>query len=353
MKNPTWVAMSFAFLPFTFLMQAPVVHAEDVGAFYRGKTITLVISGGEGDSNDQTARLVARYWSNYIPGKPNIIVRNMPGAGSLLAANYIYNDAPEDGTVVGTFIPAFVTQQVLGGTGVNFSADKFGWIGSTNTSNSTIYVWHGTNVTTLQQAMSRRLLLGGTGAGSNSAHYPMIANDILGTQFKLVMGYRTASDVVLAMERGEVQGRAGETFNTLTSVNADLMRDKKLNILVQIGDVRQKGFETIPLLTDFAKEATDRAALQLFSDEVSLGRPYLLPPGVPEQRATALHDSFESVMKDPALLADARKMNLDISPTDGDRLRAIAIRMINVKGKVLDRVRAALGSSASKKTLNN
>ena len=194
---------------------ASPARADPVADFYTGKTISLLLSVGEGDGMDKAARVIARHWSRHIPGNPAIIVRNMPGAGGLRVTNFLYNQAPKDGTTVAGIIPAFVRQQMLGGQGVDYDSAKFNWLGSSNTSNTTVFVWHTTGVTTLTQAMERELLLGATGVGSNSAHYPTILNNVLGTKFKIVMGYRATPAINLAVEQGEVHGRAGETFNTL------------------------------------------------------------------------------------------------------------------------------------------
>ncbi len=338
-------------LAFSLCAGSPAL-ADDVADFYRGKTITLVISVGEGDGMDQAARLIARHWSNHLPGKPSFIAKNMPGAGSLLATNFIYNQAPRDGTVIGAIIPAFVMQQMLGGTGVNYDAAKLRWIGSSNKSNPTVYVWHETGVTSLQQAKDRQILLGGTGVGSNSVHYPMILNHIAGTKFKVVMGYRSAPEVNLAVQRGEVHGRAGETFNTLMLNSAALVRDRKLNILVQIGDEKERGFDTIPLLTDFAPDDASRQVLQLFSDEISLGRPYIAPPDIPADRLEALRSSFDDAMKDPTLLADAKTIRLDIVPATGARLEQTVTRMLAIKGDVLARAKTAMESDEETKKPN-
>lgn len=316
--------------------------ADAVGDFYKGKTITLTISVGEGDGMDKAARIIAQHWAQHIPGNPNIVPKNMPGAGGLRATNFLYSQAAKDGTAIGAIIPAFVMQQILGGAAVDYDSAKFQWIGSSNTSNSMIYVWHTTGVTTLAGAMTKGLVMGGTGAGSNSVHYPAILNHILGTKFKVVMGYRGSPDINLAVERGEVQGRAGETFNTLLINNPDWVKDKKVNILAQIGEAKESGFESVPLLTDFAKDSISRDVLGLFSAEVALGRPYLAPPGVPEDRVAALRASFEATMRDPAMLADAQRLRLDLVPTSGERLEKLVVDMVNTRPDVLARAKAAL-----------
>ncbi len=317
-------------------------HADAVGDFYSGKTIKLIISTGAGGGQDQTARIIARTWSTHIPGKPTFVPMNMPGGGSVLASNYVYNVGAKDGTVVGSIIPSIVMHQVLGRKGVKYDASRFQWIGSSTTSNSVLFVWHTTGVTDLKQAMTKSLILGATGSGSNSVRYPAVLNNIIGTRFKVIMGYRSTNQVDLAMERGEVQGRAGGTFNTIKAVYGEWLKDKKINILVQIGPEKEPGYESVPLLTEFAKDDESRAVLQIFCDDIALGRPFLVAPGVPADRVAALRTAFMETMKDPKLLADTAKLKLEISPTTGDKIAARVNNMINANKTVLARVKAAL-----------
>jgi tripartite-type tricarboxylate transporter receptor subunit TctC len=332
------------------LAQLGTAAADPTADFYRGKSISLIISVGEGDGLDRTARILARHWPDHIPGNPTIIPKNMPGAGSLRATEYLYGQAPKDGTVLGAIIPVFVLQQAMGGgtTGaINYDAGKFAWLGSSSISNQMVYAWHATGVTSLEQAMRQELLMGATGIGSNSVLYPTILNNVLGTKFKIIMGYRTAPEVGLAMERGEVQGRAGESFNTLMAVNADWVREKKINILVQIGVAREPGFESVPLITDFAGDPARRAVLELFSEDIGLGRPYLAPPGVPAERIAALRRAFDAAMKDPGLLAEAKQSHLDISPTGGEMLQQLVASMLATQPEVLSRAKSAMDSKDS------
>ncbi|MQA65451.1 MAG: hypothetical protein GEU76_06080 [Alphaproteobacteria bacterium] len=316
--------------------------ADAVSDFYKGKQISLIISTGVGGGMDQNARVVARHWINHIPGNPAMIPRNMPGAGHLRATNYLYGQAPKDGTAIGTMIPSFVLHQRLGGKGVNYDAAKFQWIGSSNASNSTVYVWHTHGVKTLQDAMKKEIIMGGTGAGSYTVLYPIILNNLLGTKFKVIMGYRSATQVNLAMERGEVQGRAGNNFNSLMARDAQWVKDNKLSILVQIGQKKDPDFQSVPLLTDFAKDKASREVLQLFSDEVELGRPFLTTPGVPADRVAALRASFDATMKDPKLLEDAKKSGLDIAPKSGAELQKLVEGIINTSDDIVARTKAAL-----------
>jgi tripartite-type tricarboxylate transporter receptor subunit TctC len=324
------------------MMPVAAARAESVGDFYKGKTVTLIMSVGEGDGMDKAARVIARHWSRHIPGNPGFVVKNMPGAGSLRATNFLFTQAPKDGTTLAGIIPAFVRQQLLGGTGVDYDAAKFNWLGSSNASNPTVFVWHTTRVTRLEQAMSRELLLGATGAGSNSAHYPTVLNNVLGTRFKIIMGYRASPAINLAVEQGEVHGRAGQTFNTLVLNHSGWLKEKKINILVQIGPRKERGFEQVPMLGDFARDQAQRDVLRVFSDEIALGRPYLAPPGVPAERVAALRKAFAATMRDPEFLADAKKLRLDVTPTSGQELQHLAAALTRTRSEVIKRVKAAL-----------
>jgi tripartite-type tricarboxylate transporter receptor subunit TctC len=321
-----------------------LARADTVAEFYRGKIVSLIMSVGEGDGMDKAARIIAKHWTKHLPGNPGFVVKNMPGAGALRATNFLHNQAPKDGTNLAGLIPSFVRHQMVGGTGVDYDSAAFQWLGSSNTSNTTVFVSAQSGIASLEQAMSKEVLMGSTGTGSNSAHYPTILNNVLGTKFKIIMGYRGTPAINLAIDRGEVQGRAGETFNTLMLNHADWVKENKINILVQIGKAKEPGFEHVPLMTELAKSEAARDVLQVFCDEIALGRPYLAPPGVPADRVAALRASFEATMKDPAFLADAKQIRLDVAVTGGEELQKIAAGLVHTRSDVLARAKAALES---------
>ena len=205
-----------------------------------------------------------------------------------------------------------------------------------------VFVWHTTGVKTIKEAKQKSIIMGATGAASNSVRYPTLFNNMVGTKFRIIMGYRRTNSVDLAMERGEVQGRAGATFNTMLATRADWIKDKKINILAQIGPQKERGFQNIPLLTEFATDKASRAVLQVFLDDIGLGRPYLLGPGVPADRVAALRRSFNTTMKDPALLADAKKVKLGISPTSGSELEKLVAGLVKMDGDMRARIKVAL-----------
>jgi tripartite-type tricarboxylate transporter receptor subunit TctC len=213
------------------LAPAPAAAQAD---FYKGKTIDMVISTGVGGGLDANARVVARHLADHIPGNPTIVPRNMPGAGHIRAANFVFSQAPKDGTVIATFIPVFVMAQVLDRSkGIQFDPANFNWLASTSSSNSTVYTWHTSSVKSVADAAKRDVLMGGTGAGSYTIIYPTIMNSVVGTRFKLVTGYQSTAEIGLAMERGEVEGRAGNNFNSLKAENAEWLASGKITLITQ------------------------------------------------------------------------------------------------------------------------
>jgi len=329
----TALALIAAFVP------QPAAAQTD---FYKGKTIELIISTGAGGGLDTNGRIVARHLGNHIPGNPTIVAKNMPGAGHIRAASYVFKQAPKDGTTIASFIPIFVMAQLLERSKVQFNPAHFNWLASTSSSNSTIYVWHATGVTTLQDAMKKEVLMGGTGVGSYTVIYPTVTNNVLGTKFKIVMGYQSTSEIAIAMERGEVQGRAGNNFNSLIAENAEWLKSGKINLLAQVGLVREPDFPKVPLLTEFAKSDEDRQILQFFSTDIVIGRPFVTSPGVPAERVALLRRAFDSMLKDPAFLDDARKVNIDISPVDGARIQKIVTDFMNTPAAIIAKAKAAM-----------
>jgi tripartite-type tricarboxylate transporter receptor subunit TctC len=313
------------------------------GDFYKGKTIELIISTGVGGGLDANARMVARHLSKHIPGNPTIVAKNMPGAGHVRAANYIYNQAPKDGATIGTLIPAFVIAQLLHRTdAVQFDAAKMQWLASTSASNSTVYVSKATGVNTIEDAKKKSVLMGGTGAGSYTTLYPIIMNHVLGTQFKIVSGYTSTAEIGLAMEREEVQGRAGNNFNSLKSENPELLKEGKIAILAQVGLERDPEFSSVPLLIDLAKNDEERQVLKLFSADVVIGRPFLTAPGVPADRVAILRKAFADLTKDPDFLKETAQANIDVSLVEGEKVQKIVEDLINTPPEVLAKAKQAM-----------
>lgn len=311
--------------------------------FYRGKSIELIISTGAGAGHDHNARTVARYLGNHIPGNPTIVPKNMPGAGHIRAASYVFSQAPKDGTTIGTFIPIFVMAQILGRSkSIQFNPAQFEWLMSTSSSNSTVYVWHTTGVKSLADAMKKDVTMGGTGVGSYTVIYPTVINSVLGTRFKIVMGYKSTTEIGLALERGEIQGRAGNNFNSLKVENGDWLKEGKINLLAQVGLERNPEFPNLPLLIEFAKTDDARQLLRFFSTDVVIGRPFVTSPGVPADRVAILRKAFGSLMKDPAFLGEMAKSGLDVSPVEGVQLQKIVAGFMSTPASVVAKAKEAM-----------
>lgn len=316
--------------------------ADEVADFYKGKTLTLLLSTGVGGSNDINARTLLQHMTRHIPGKPSYKAINMPGAGHVRASNYLYNRAPRDGTVIGAFVRFYILHQALGGKGVKYDATKFNYLGSTSVSNVVAGAWHTTGITRFDQLKTKRLIVGGTGVGSGTVIFPNLFNTVMGTKIKIVQGYKSGHMIDLAMERGEVFGRAGFTFESIRSVHPDWLKEKKFNILVQIGLRKEPGYEHIPMAAELVRSEADRSVLNLFAGVVAVGSPIFTNQGVPAARVAALRDAFAVTMKDPAYLAAMKKIRLSVNPTSGAALAKIVNNIVNAPPEIIAKARGAL-----------
>jgi tripartite-type tricarboxylate transporter receptor subunit TctC len=326
----------------TTLALAPAPAAAQAD-FYKGKTIDLVISTGVGGGLDANARVVARHLADHIPGNPTLVPRNMPGAGHIRAANFVYSQAPKDGTVIATFIPIFVMAQVLDRSkSIQFDPANFNWLVSTSSSNSTVYMWHTSSVKSVEDATRREALMGGTGVGSYTIMYPTVMNSVIGTRFKLVAGYQSTAEIGLAMERGEIEGRAGNNFNSLKAENPDWIKTGKIKVIAQVGLERDPEFPDLPLLTDFAKSDQDRQILRFFSTDVVIGRPFVTSPGVPSERVALLRKAFDEMLNDPAYLEDSKRAGLDVTPVAGAKVQTIVADLAHTPADIVTKAKLAM-----------
>ena len=316
--------------------------ADPVEDFYKGKTVTIITSTGVGGPFDLTARALAKHMPRFIPGRPTMIVRNMPGGGHVLATNFMYNQADKDGTVIATVNNSIPLHQALDGKGVRFDARRFYWLGSTGTSNLMTVAWHTSGFKTMDDVIARELVAGATGIGSGTFIYPNAMNIVLGTRFKVVMGYKSSAELDLAMERGEVQARSGASLAGILQERAYWIKDKKVFVLTQIGTEREPDFPDVPLMHELAKTDEQRQILNLISLPPSLGRPFFTTPDVPAERAAALRRAFEATMKDAAFLAEAKQLNLEMSPFGGAKAAAIVNETINAPPELVAKAKAIL-----------
>ncbi|HEY6254704.1 MAG TPA: hypothetical protein VIY51_02820 [Xanthobacteraceae bacterium] len=316
--------------------------ADEVADFYRGKRISLVVGYGTGGGYDLYARMLGRFLGEHIPGKPLIVAQNMPGAGSRGAANWLYNVAPRDGTVIATLSQTTPTDQALGQPGVQFDVRKFNWIGNLVVVNNLLFVSAKSGVATFDQAKMKPLAIGATGASSPSVLYPQVSNNLLGARFKIVSGYPSGGDINIAVERGEVDGRGSDSWASMKSTHPDWLRDHAVNILFQIGTKREADMPDVPLWSELGQGGEQRAVLEILSGDVAVGRPILTAPAVSPARVQALRRAFDDTLADPAFIEAAKQANMDFHPIGGEELQDVVGRIAGASPQVIALVKDAI-----------
>ena len=310
--------------------------------FYKGKTIDLVIGYTPGATYDLYARLMSRHLGDHIPGNPRIVPRNLAGAGSRVAVNYIYNFAPQDGTALGPADQSLAVEQAMGDKQLAVDVNKLQWIGNPVVSNNTSVAWHTSQIRSVDDARAREVTMGATGS-STSSQYPRLMNALLGTKFKVILGYPGANDINLAMERGEVAGKGSDSWAAWKATRPDWLRDKKINILVQIGLTKNPEMGDAPLLMDLAKNDEDRQVMKLLSTSVVIGRPLFAGPGVPAERVSMLRRAFDETMTDPDFIKDAKEGKMDLDPVSGADLQKLIGEIVATPKHIADRLVDIIG----------
>jgi tripartite-type tricarboxylate transporter receptor subunit TctC len=336
MMKRTAIAISFL-----LFVAPPALAQDDVAGFFKGKTIRLLVGIGVGSGYDLNARLLARHMAAHIPGQPAIIVQNQPGAGSLTMTNALYNTGPFDGTVIGASFNGMPTTPLLQPGGARFDPVKLGWLGSTNPETQVMYVWHTAPAQTLDDARTRPIVIGAQAPGSTQFDYPVLANQLFGFKFKVVTGYESTPKIHLAMESGEVHGTIAN-WSTLKAISSNWIAEKKIRILAQWALKKNPELPDVPFFFDLAQSETDRAALRLMLARLEYGRPFFLPPNVPPARLDALRRAFDATMKDPAYLAEADKLKIDVEPLSGEQVVALVEQVSRTPTETVARVRAAM-----------
>jgi len=317
-------------------------EAQSAEEFYKGKTIELVIGYSPGGGYDTYARLIARHLGNHIPNKPSIVPKNMPGAGSRAAAQYVYNVAPKDGTVLATVDQSMAVQQAMGDPSIMFDTNKFIYIGNPASENNTIVTWHTSGIKTIEDARKQEVPMGSTGSNTSS-QYVLALNALAGTKFKVIAGYPGGNDINLAMEKGEVAGRGSNSWGSWKATRPQWLAEKKINILAQVGLKKTADLPDVPLLMDLVSNDEDKAAMRLLSSPTTIGRPIFTTPGVPEERVKVLRAAFDRMIKDPAFLEEAKKLKLDIDPVSGEELQRIVAEIVATPKPIAERLLKAIG----------
>jgi tripartite-type tricarboxylate transporter receptor subunit TctC len=315
------LTIATAALAASFAAQA--ARADSVADYYKGRTVTIDIGYSAGGGYDLYARTLARHLGDHIPGNPNVVPQNMPGAGSLKAVNYLANIAPKDGTVIATFARGMAMQPLFDKTGVEFDAQKLNWIGSITNEVSVCAFRSDAGVATWQDMMTKSYTVGGTGSGSDTDVFPDVLRNMFHMKMKLVTGYPGGSDVLLAMQRGEVNGRCGWSWSSVKSTSYALYQSKSIVIPVQLSLQKHPDLPNVPLIMDETTNPQERAALKLIFARQSVARPYAAPPGVPADRIAALRKAFDDTMKDKAFLDEAQKTDLEVQPVSGADVQAL------------------------------
>jgi tripartite-type tricarboxylate transporter receptor subunit TctC len=317
-------------------------QADPVADFYRGKTINLIIGTSTGNDYDFRARMLARHLGRHIPGEPTIVPQNMPGVGGVKAANYLATIAPHDGTALHMIMSNMMSSQAIGAPGVQFDTRKFFWIGNTTNTPNVMVAWHTSGITSIEQVKTKQLIVGAPG-GTAGVIYATVMNALLGTKLKLVTGYPGGNEVNLAMERGEIDGRASNSWASWKSTHPDWIADKKINVLVQVGLKRDPDLTDVPLLLELAGNDSDRQVLTFLSADTAISRALVAAPDTPPERVTALRRAFDATMKDPEFLAEAEKSQMDILPMSGEDAQKIADSIVNTPPAIIARAKAILG----------
>ena len=326
-----------------------VIAQEDAAAFFKDKQLKLVVGSAAGDGYDLNARMLARHWANHIPGKPQIVIQNQPGAASVPMTNALYNGAPRDGTTIGAPINGMTTAPLVTPDIVRFDLAKLIWIGSTNRDIQITYLWHTSPIKTPQDLLTQEVVVGATSAGTTHVDYPALARALFGLKFKLISGYQGTGPVHIAMERGEVAGFGANGWLALKALRSDWIADGKVKIVMQYGMTRAPEFPHVPAIGELATSDADRQALEMMVTRLQFGRPFFLPPEVPAARVAALRRAFDATMKDAAYLAEAAKAMLDISPMAGEEIGPLVARVLATPPPVVARVRDALADGAQNK----
>jgi len=323
------------------LAAAPAAAQDQALAdFYAGKTVAISVGFSPGGIFDLYARILARHIGQHIPGKPNVIVQNVPGAGGRRLANAFQLAGPHDGTAIGITTPGIVTDQVMNAQGVQYDLRKFHWIGSPADEVNVLWVWHTTPVKTLADVRTREVALSSTGHGSPNYFVPRILNQLIGTKFKVVTGYPGATEADLAIERGEVSGRVSGWTGLKTT--SDWVAAGKVNVLVQQGLRKAPELKDKPLLPEMGTSERDKQVLDFLSLVPALGRPFFMPPGTSPERVAAIRRAFAMTMQDKGFLAEAAKSRLDVAPLTGDAMQAIVLRSFSVSPDVLATAKKAM-----------
>src|SRR5262245_40017215 len=321
-------------------LSLPAAAQNAVADFYKGKQINIMVGFTPGGSSSLYAQGIARHMSRFLPGNPGFIVQHMPGASGLVLANNLYNTVPRDGTAFGITGRTAPIEPLLGQANARFDGRRFTWIGTANVEYTTCIAWHTAPVKTLDDAMKTELIVGGSGADATEVIFPKAANKLVGTKFKIVLGYPGSTELLIAMERGETQGFCGIGWTFLKLRKGDWLRDKKVNILYQMSLEKHPEIPQVPAIIDYARTPADRKVFEFLFAPQEFGRPFFAPPGVPAERLAALRRAFALTLKDPQFLLDAERMGVEVQHVGGAEIERLLEKIYASPKDVIERAKA-------------
>jgi tripartite-type tricarboxylate transporter receptor subunit TctC len=320
---------------------AASARADDVADFYKGKQLRLIVGSSVGGGYDLYSRALARHIVHHIPGNPTIIVQNQPAAGGVVMTNQLFSQGPKDGTVIGAPLNGIPTAPILM-SGTQYDANKLNWLGSLIREAYVGFVWYTVPVSHIADVATKEVLVGTTTVNTTMNDFPLLLNELLGYKFKLVRGYKGTPELNIAIERGEIQGNAGVGLASVKTQTQNWLDEKKIKILLQYNVEPHPELAGVPLVMALAKTDAERQAMRLMFARTEYARPYFLPPDVPADRVQALRRAFDATLKDPAFLADAAKLQLELSPMTGESLQGLVADLARTPPEIVARVRNAL-----------
>ncbi len=311
--------------------------------FYAGKQVSMLVGSGTGGGYDAYARLFARHLAKHIPGAPNIVVQNVPAAGSLVAMNTLANSAPRDGLTFGAVQTHIGVEPLMGVTGptsnAKYDAREMNWIFSAAKEVPVVVAWHTAPFKTFKDLTEREMLVGSSAVAASDSVYPRVMNTLLGTKFKIIDGYKDNSQLLLATESGELMGRGGWFVSSLLSTQSSELKQGKHRVIVQVALEKHPQFPDVPLIAEFLKDPEKLAQLRFSLSWLPMGRPFVAPPGVPADRVKMLREAFEKASRDPELVDEAGRMNLEISPLTGEQVQALITDLYATPPELVEKVR--------------
>ena len=323
-------------------MTPGVVLAQEV-PFYKGKQIRIVISTGVAGGYAEYARTLAEFMGRHIAGHPSFLVQSMPGAGGLTATNYLYSNAPQDGTTIGMVHSTVPLAPLWGSKGARFETLKMHWLGAFDRAEGVCLTWHTSLVKTWTDLLTKTSTVGSSGVGSQMDAYPAMLNSLFGTKMKVIGGYKSGTDIFLAMERGELDGRCGGQLVAIKATRPEWLTEKKIHAPITIAEKRSAAFPDTPAIMEFVKDDETRRLMDLILIAQTMDRPMLAPPGVPPERVKELRDAFTATMRDPAFLAETARRNLQLDPMNGEDMAVALNRAYAAPPEMIAAARKIMG----------